>query len=459
MRLRTIAPVSVGVLGLVAFVAVSGAERIVLQTGLVCAMAIVSFATRLVPEILTAILAFLAFLALDSAPPDVIFSGFSTGGFWLLFSGLIIGAAIAQTGLGQQIAARIFRRTGNSYPRAVVMLALTGMGLGLLVPSTMPRVIVLVPVAVSLASAMGFQTGSRGQIGLAITAATSTLLPTYAILTANLPTIVHYGALETLYAIEPSYGRYLVAQLPVNLVRFGLLLALLLPFARAEAGPDHSAQAEPVPPMTGAQKRLMAILCLAIFFWATDSVHGISPAWIALSVAGIVLLPGAGLLAKDAMRTKVDLSPAFFLAGIFAVSAVAQHVGIDTFVAEKLIPRLALADSSDLKNLYSMTGFSVLISHLTTAPAAPVVLAPLAGAMAEASGWPVLTVAMAQMIGIATPLLPYQAPPLIVAMALAHFSVPALIRVCFGLALGVFIVGLPLTYAWWWLIGMFQGTG
>lgn len=47
MRLRTIAPVSIGVLGLVAFVAVSGAERIVLQTGLVCAMAIVSFATRL----------------------------------------------------------------------------------------------------------------------------------------------------------------------------------------------------------------------------------------------------------------------------------------------------------------------------------------------------------------------------------------------------------------------------
>jgi len=440
---------------LAAFVALTGPDQVVLRTSVVSGLAILAFATRVMPEILTAVLTFLAFIALGSAPNEVIFSGFSTGGFWLLFSGLIIGTAITQTGLGQQVATRIFARTGHSYQRAVVLLAAIGLGLGLLVPSTIPRIIVLMPVAMTLASTMGFATGSRGQIGLAITAATSTLLPTYAILTANLPTIVQYGALETLYGIEPSYARYFIAQLPVNLVRFGLLLALMLPFARHDIPGTDIAAPTPATPMTRQQKRLLGLLCLAILFWATDSLHGISPAWVALLVAAFVLWPGSGLLAKDAMKTSVDMSPAFFLVGIFAVSAVARHVGIDALVADNLIPRLALAPGATLHNLYAMTGFSLVISHLTTAPAAPVVLAPLAGAMSEASGWPVLTVAMAQIIGISTPLLPYEAPPLILAMALAHFSVPALTRVCVGLALGVAVIGIPLTYAWWQLIGLF----
>lgn len=444
-----------GVLCIGAVLLLTGPDQIALRTAVVCGLAILSFATRLMPEVVTALLCFLAFLALGAAPAEVIFSGFSTGGFWLLLSGLIIGAAITQTGLGLQIASRIHARTGGSYPRAVVLLTFSGLGLGLLVPSTMPRIIVLVPVAVSLAATMGYATGSRGQIGLAITAATSTLLPTYAILTANLPTIVHYGALETLYGIEPSYGRYFLAQLPVNLVRLALLLVFLMPFAKRDAAGVQDEASDKATAMTSPQKRLLMLLCIAILFWATDWLHNISPAWIALSVAVVVLWPGVGLLSKDAMKSTVDLSPAFFLAGIFAVSAVARHVGLDAQLAETLVPKLALSEGATLHNLYAVTGFSVLISHLTTAPAAPIVLAPLAEAMAQASGWPVLTVAMAQMIAIATPILPYQAPPLIVAMALAHFSVPALTRICIGLAVGVAVIGLPLTYLWWRMIGLF----
>ncbi|MEP4292233.1 MAG: hypothetical protein ABJ358_09985, partial [Rhizobiaceae bacterium] len=139
---------------------------------------------------------------------------------------------------------------------------------------------------------------------------------------------------------------------------------------------------------------------------------------------------------------------------VFAVSAVAQHVGLDTLVADSLVPKLGLTAGSGLHDIYAIAGFSALISHLTTAPAAPVVLVPLASAMATAADLPVLTVAMAQIVGIATPLLPYQAPPLLVAMALAHIPVTTLTRVCLVLAVGVAAIGIPLTWAWWRLIGI-----
>jgi di/tricarboxylate transporter len=123
-----------------------------------------------------------------------------------------------------------------------------------------------------------------------------------------------------------------------------------------------------------------------------------------------------------------------------------------------VIPKLGLARSEslwgDLQNLYAITGFSVLISHLTTAPAAPVLLAPLAQSMAEAVGWGTKTVAMAQMVGISTPLLPYQAPPLIVAIGLAQIPVRPLMRICAVLALAIAGLGVPLCYLWWSLLGV-----
>lgn len=423
------------------------------QIAAISALAVALFATRLLPEVVTALGCFLAFIAISAAPTEVIFSGFASSGFWLLFAGLVIGTAITATGLGMQVALRIFQHTGDSYRKAALLLALSGLGLGLLVPSTIPRVIVMMPIALSLAQTMGYAIGSRGHIGLTVTAATATLVPTYAILTANLPTIIHFGAMETLYGIRPAYAQYFIEQAPVNLVRLVALLALMLPFAPARA--ETASTLDSPEPFTPVHRRLLGLLGLAILFWASDSLHGISPAWVALTLAAVLMVPGFGMLDSTAMKTKIDMSPAFFLAAVFAISAVAQHSGLANAVAARLIPLLQLGQGGDLRDLYALAGFSTLLSHFTTAPAAPAILAPLAGAMEAGTDWPISTVSMAQVIGISTPILPYQAPPLIVAMALAHIPVAPLLRICAGLALAVAVIGLPLTYLWWGYLGMF----
>ncbi len=435
-------------------IALSGSENpLPYQVAAVSLLAITLFATRVIPETTITLFTFLAFLGLAAAPPEVIFSGFATGGFWLLFSGLLIGTAITATGLGRQIALRIFRRTGSSYPRAVISLAFCGVMLGVLVPSTIPRIIVLMPISMSLAQTMGYEPGSRGYIGLTAIAATSTLLPTFAILTANLPTIVHFGALETLFGLEPAYAHYFVMQFPVNLVRLLVLLAFLVPFAKSSASTDPSIELPE--PLTGQQQKLLLMLAVAIAFWATDFLHGISPAWIALTLAAILMLPSLGFLEKTVMKDKVDMSPAFFLAGVFCISAVMRHIGLDTQFANAVIPQLGLGENGKLWDLYATSGLAMFMSQFTTAPAAPLILAPLAQPMADATGLPLETVAMAQIIGIATPLLPYQAPPLILAMAMAQIPMRILIQICLVLALAVAVIGLPITYLWWQLLGAF----
>ncbi len=426
---------------------------VLMRTSAISGLALALFATRLLPEVVTALGCFLAFLMVDAAPNAVIFSGFTSGGFWLLFAGLIVGTAISVTGLGRQFALRIFQKTGDSYIKAALLLALSGLGLGLLVPATMPRIIILMPVALSLSNTMGYEIGSRGHVGLTVTGAIATLLPTYAILTANLPTIIHFGAFETLYDIKPSYARYFIEQAPANAVRFMVLLVLMLPFASARS--DKKSVLDAPMPFTYTQRKLLILLGSAILFWALDTFHGISPAWVALLLATVLLIPGFGILDSNVMKTKIDISPAFFIAAVFAISAVAQHTGLGTIVADRLIPVLRLGDGSDLRDLYSVFGLSTVLSHLTTSPAAPAILAPLAGAIAAETGWSIETIATAQVLGISTPLLPYQAPPLIIAMALAKIPMMALLRVCLLLAMAVAVIGVPITYFWWSYLGMF----
>lgn len=428
---------------------------LVAGTGL---FSIALFATRVVPDIVATLLVFLISLAVAVAPAGIVFSGLASGGFWLLVGGIVLGVAVVTTGLGTQISNRMLALSGLSYQRAVLVVATAGFLLGILIPSTIPRVLILIPVAVSLGTSLGFPAGSRGTMGLCATAAVSTLLPTYAIYTANLPTIVQFGALESLYGLKTTYSGYFLAQFPVNLLRFAVLLAVLWRFSTDKPDPQHL-QPGAGAKLTAPQTRLLVLLVCAITLWASDFAHGIQPAWIALAVATLVLWPKMEILPKSAMKDKIDLTPALLFSAIFCVSALARHVGLDVALANTLIGKLALEPGRDFWNIYAVFGFSVVLSHLTTAPAAPLVLAPFAEPLATATGLPMVTVAMVQMIGIASPLLPYQAPPLLIAMSLADISTGLLTRICLALFAAVVLLGLPLTIFWWQFTGLLPAHG
>lgn len=420
---------------------------------------IASFATRSLPDTVTALAIFLAFIAIDAAPHATIFSGFASSGFWLLVGGLVIGSAITASGLGDQIARLIFALTGTSYRRAVLFLSLGGLLLGACVPSAIPRVIVMMPITLALAARMSFCVGTRQHTGLLMTAALMTLIPTYAFLTANLPTIVEVGIIEILYDIQFTYGAYFIQNAPINALRFVVLLVLLLawggsPDIQPAVIPAAQADDEPAPLWTQAQRRLSWLLAIAIFLWATDTLHGIAPAWITLAVALVLLVPATGVFTAQAMKSDIDLSIGFLIAAVFSIGAVMTDVGLSHRIAEIVVPMLRLTPDTDLWNLTVITLFSSGLSHLTIAPATPIVLAPLAAAMAQAADWPIETVVMAHNIGISTTILPYQSPPLLIGLAIAAIPVGPLTRICMLSAFFSTVLGLPLTFAWWGAIGL-----
>ena len=56
-----------------------------------------------------------------------------------------------------------------------------------------------------------------------------------------------------------------------------------------------------------------------------STLHGVSPAWVALGAALLCVAPGIGLLPPAAVTRDIDYSPVLFLAGIIGLGAIATH--------------------------------------------------------------------------------------------------------------------------------------
>lgn len=92
-----------------------------------------------------------------------------------------------------------------------------------------------------------------------------------------------------------------------------------------------------------------------------------------------------------------------------------------------------------------------------TANGVPALYTTFAQSFADATGFPLLSVIMIQVLGYSTPLLPYQASPIVVAMGLGKVPARAGMQLCLALAAVSYLILLPLDYAWYQLLGNCNG--
>lgn len=410
------------------------------------------WATGLLPEHLTALGFFLFAMLFKVATPAVIFSGFHSAALWLVFGGLVVGAAVRRTGLGERLAQMAVSRVGSSYGMAVSGVMVICIVMGFLMPSSIGRATLVVPVAAALAESMKFGQGRAGRTGLVLAAAFGVHIPTFSILPANVPNMVLLGGAETLHGIVPIYGEYLLLHFPVLGVLKAVLIVLLILWLypdRAEAGVRESARG----PLGGDEKRLAFILVLALGFWVSDFVHHINPAWIGLAAALICLAPGVGLVPQKAFATEINYGSMFYVAGIMGLGAMVADSGLGLELAQAMLGVLPLAPGQDAQNFAALSGIATLIGLATTLPGTPAVLTPLAGEMARASGWSIEAVLMIQVLGFSTVILPYQSAPLVVGMQLGGERMGPAVKLCLVLSAATILVLFPLDYLWWRLLG------
>ena len=428
---------------------------IIVKTSALVVFTVGLWATGLLHEPIVSLSFFLLAVVFEVAPQAVIFSGFQSPAWWLVFGGAITGIAVKATGLGERMTRRLFGQAA-SYRRYVAAVAVSSVALAFVMPSTTGRVLLLTPMVLALADRLGLAPRSNGRTGLVMTMAAASYMPPTAILPANIPNGVLLGAAESIYGIRIDYLHYLVLHFPV----LGALKTLVLIWLVCHLFPEPNVDVAPFgkrgASMTSPEKALATILMVSLGLFATDSLHHVSPAWISLGAGIACLLPTLGIVSPKSLNEQMHITPLVYVAGFLGVGALISHSGLGELVTQHLLSAAGVAPGEQSRNTVIFLGVAAVIGLLTTLPGLPAVLTPLAGQFSAASGLPVYTVLMLQVPAFSTVFLPYQSPPMMIAMHLGGVSMRSGTRLCLALALLTVAVLLPLDYCWYRLVGLLQ---
>ena len=425
-----------------------------MHAGALCLLVVGLWALGALAEHIVALLFFLLAMLFAIAPANVVFSGFASGTLWLVLGGLIVAEAVNQTGLGARLARHLVGGRTFSYRALIAAVVLVSSFMCIVMPATVSRILLLLPIMAAVAHRLGLKPGSVGYDGVALAVIMTNYQVGTAFLPANAPNLVLAGAAETLYGITFTYGEWLLVQLPV----MGVLKALLIVWLVCALFPDKTRALETQEthaPMTPQEKRLTLILSIAVVLWASDFAHHVHPGWIGLGAGLATLLPGVGVMPVTVFSERVKLSPFFYVAAILGLGALIVETGLSAALGGALQAGLKLEHGADATNFGILALLATACGTLVTNPAQPALLAPLASHFADAAGWPLKAALMTIVLGFTTAIFPFQVPPMVVGMQVAALRLRRVLRITVPLAAASVFVLLPINYLWWRAIGYF----
>ena len=292
----------------------------------IVALMVIYWALEPIDHGLTALLGCYLFWALGITKFDTAFAGFADNTPWFLFGAMILGEAAASTGLASRIGYIVMGLIGTSYARLLLSVIVLVLILNFLVPSGMAQLAIIAPMILGVMTAFGVEKGSNIGRGLFIILTYTCGLFNKMVLAGG-ASILTRGLVEKLTGKPISWSMYFIAYLPaVLLTIFACWLTILwlyppekkeLPGGRKYLKDSLHA----LGPWSAAEKKTLGWLLFAIALWSTDSLHGISPAVVALGVGLAVSLPMIGVLKAKDIRS-INFLLIIFMGGALSMGEV-----------------------------------------------------------------------------------------------------------------------------------------
>jgi len=428
------------------------AQKAMVALGLI-SMTVVLWATLAIPPPLAAAIFIGLVIVTGAAAPASAISGFLSSSLWLVFGGLMIGAAAERTGFGRFIARRFLGRFRSSFSALVLGVIAGSTLLTFLVPSNIGRLAITIPVVLALADDAGYRLGSNGHVGLVLIAVVGNFAVGQGVLPGNLLNMMIIGAGETLYGLDVSYMHYLLLCAPVLGLAKGLLVWRLLVWMYPAPAPRPNGEMRD--DRLGLEaKRVGVILAAAILLWATDFWHGIKPGWVALAAGALCVVPGIGVLPPRELVNPQRLLIIVWVGTVLSLAAVMTESGAGELVSNALAQLAGVEGRSPFYGYFAMAYLSSVIATLATFGGGIPIAAATAAEVSAATGLPLETAVMALAPGMSAMFFPYIASPIVVGLAMGRVSQRAAIPFMVTLALLTWVLVIPLNGLWWWLIGV-----
>ena len=211
------------------------------------------WATNIIPGYQTSLIFLFTALSFSLSSKEIIFSGFSSSAFWLVFAGMLIATAIKNVNLSDRFSLLFNKLKTPSYLKILISINIFSILFSFIMPSSVGRVVLLVPIAHIVAKNFGFKQGDKGYIGIMLTFIVSTAIPAFTILPANVPNMILSGLTHEIYGIELLYSHYLIANFFIlGLIKDFFIVALIYLFYKDK--PKHSSLKKEKKPFSKDEK-------------------------------------------------------------------------------------------------------------------------------------------------------------------------------------------------------------
>lgn len=167
----------------------------------------------------------------------------------------------------------------------------------------------------------------------------------------------------------------------------------------------------------------------------------------------ITLCRGSVFISGEEFSSGVNIRTCIYVAGILGLAITVTQTGIGGVVGNALLQIMPLDKESPFTSFLALTGITSALNFIMTANGVPALYTTFAQSFSDATGFPLLSVIMIQVLGYSTPLLPYQASPIVVAMGLGKVPARAGMLLCVALAAVSYLILLPLDYLWYQALG------
>lgn len=347
----------------------------------------------------------LALLLLIRVPPDIVFSGFATSPFWVLFGALYLGFVMKKTGLAQRIGLMALKLFKPSYRTILLGLFVTGVILSLTIISFAVRIAIMVPLAWSLVKSARLPQRSVASALIVISAFEMAVLPGFATLTGSAMGLLYIALFQRL-GLQISWLSYARAAAVPAMICSVIVLASNLLLLRPERPIGDcffvDAELSRLGPLTKNEKWALLIIAVSLGLWATQGLHRVNEAGIAL--LALVALFAAGVMSPGDFGSGMSWQLLIFTGGVFSIVKVIPTYNIDHLVGGIIFDKLEpyLVNVFAVLLLTSLAVFLLRFFETTGVLASLIVFMALYGPLLK-MGVPPLVLAVATIF----PMMPF----------------------------------------------------
>jgi len=388
-----------------------GAEKFIRNNEYMLAIfaaSIILWMTQAIPNYLTSLMVIITLVLTGVLSEKTAYAQLGHPVMWLNIMSFVLASMLVATGLAKRFALWLILRFGKSASSIFISFIVINLILSAFISATTAKAAILLPIFMVIAAIYGAKGGKdRNNFGRSIVVQNlfNINIGAAGFMTGSGANLLGAALIGGALSRSVFFADWMMAMLPVVvcLMLIGYLVAMKIFFPLAPA--------ERLPQIEGGMDRLReeyaklgslsrkeiksALIFVTILgFWATDSLHGVSPTAVAFVGAIVALLPRYGIVQWNEVDVPWHLM--LFSAGAYTLGAGLDATDLASISVNAFFDRLGIGNSTPFWVLYLMlTGvmvFSALLFQSKTMRA--MIFIPIAIGVANRFGFPVISLAL-----------------------------------------------------------------